>query len=247
VIGTDNALKPVVTQPHQHDLPSRMTPAAPALELKGRMLSATRVRLLSSDPAAIVAQLASMARQMPQAVQGMAVIVEADQPVDLPPVLEALRQVGMQPLGVCGEALAEAARGLGLAVLPPDNGRSARPGAAAPAVALRKPPRLVHQPVRGGQQIHAADSELIVLNTVSAGAEVMADGCVHIYGALRGRAMAGVRGDENARIFCRRFEPELVAIAGVYAVAEQLRGELHGKPVQVYLLDGRLQIERLDA
>jgi septum site-determining protein MinC len=75
----------------------------------------------------------------------------------------------------------------------------------------------------------------------------MADGCVHIYGALRGRAMAGVRGDENARIFCRRFEPELVAIAGVYAVAEQLRGELHGKPVQVYLLDGRLQIERLDA
>jgi septum site-determining protein MinC len=208
-----------------------MTPAAPALELKGRMLSATRVRLLTSDPAAITAQLAGMARQMPQAVQGMAVIVEADQSVDLPPVLEALRQVGMQPLGVCGEALAEAARSLGLAVLPPDNGRSAKSGSAVPAAA----------------PIHAADSELIVLNTVSAGAEVMADGCVHIYGALRGRAMAGVRGDENARIFCRRFEPELVAIAGVYAVAEQLRGELHGKPVQVYLLDGRLQIERLDA
>lgn len=225
-----------------------MTPATPALELKGRMLSATRVRLLSTDPAAIAAQLAGMARQMPQAVQGMAVIVEADQPVDLPPVLDALRHVGMQPLGVCGEALAEAARSLGLAVLPPDNGRSTRSSSTEPAAAApRKPPRMVLQPVRGGQQIYAADGELIVINTVSAGAEVMADGCVHIYGALRGRAMAGVRGDENARIFCRRFEPELVAIAGVYAVAEQLHGELHGKPVQVFLREGRLQIERLDA
>lgn len=225
-----------------------MTPVAPALELKGRMLAATRVRILSDDPAAIRAQLTQMARQMPQAVQGMPVIVEADQSLDLAAVLDALRQVGMQPLGVCGDALAEAAHRIGLALLPPDSGRASRGsnGAAAPAT-VRKPPRMVHEPVRGGQQIYVADGELIVLNTVSAGAEVMADGCVHIYGTLRGRAMAGVRGDESARIFCRRFEPELVAIAGVYAVAEQLHGELHGKPVQVYLREGSLRIERLDA
>src|SRR3546814_20255022 len=101
-------------------------------------------------------------------------------------------------------------------------------------------------PVRSGQQIYVADGDLVVSTTVSPGAEVVADGCVHIYGALRGRAIAGARGETSARIFCRRFEAELVAIAGVYAVAEQMQGDLRGKPAQVVLVDGKLKIERLD-
>ena len=138
-------------------------------------------------------------------------------------------------------------------MLPPDTGsRTARVTAAAsePAVspqpAARRPTRIVTEPVRSGQQIYAADTDLVVLNTVSAGAEVAADGCVHVYGALRGRAMAGARGEASARVFCRRFEAELVAVAGVYAVAEQMQGELRGKPAQVALVDGKLKIERLD-
>ena len=116
----------------------------------------------------------------------------------------------------------------------------------APAAGARKPTRIVTDPVRSGQQIYAADGDLIVTSTVSPGAEVVADGCVHIYGALRGRAIAGARGEITARVFCRRFEAELVAVAGVYAVAEQMQGDLRGKPAQVLLADGKLKIERLD-
>src|SRR3546814_10008841 len=69
--------------------------------------------------------------------------------------------------------------------------------------------RIISDPVRSGQQIYVADGDLVVSTTVSPGAEVVADGCVHIYGALRGRAIAGARGETSARIFCRRFEAEL--------------------------------------
>src|SRR3546814_12832473 len=97
--------------------------------------------------------------------------------------------------------------------------------------------RIISDPVRSGQQIYVADGDLVVSTTVSPGAEVVADGCVHIYGALRGRAIAGARGETSARIFCRRFEAALVAIAGVYAVAEQMPGDLPGQPAPVVLVD----------
>ncbi|MGH8445862.1 MAG: septum site-determining protein MinC, partial [Solimonas sp.] len=118
--------------------------------------------------------------------------------------------------------------------------------AAAPAAGARRATRIITEPVRSGQQIYVADGDLIVTSTVSPGAEVVADGCVHIYGALRGRAIAGARGEATARVFCRRFEAELVAVAGVYAVAEQMQGDLRGKPAQVVLVDGKLKIEKLD-
>lgn len=235
------------------------------LEFKGRMLSLTRVRVLSDDVASIDAQLQEFARQMPQAVQGMPAIIEADQAIDLVAVMGCLRRAGMLLVGVAEGPLSETARGLGLAVLAPDSGKSVRPAAAAPvaapapapapvapapapvaAPAVRKPTRMVAEPVRSGQQIYAADGDLIVTNTVSAGAEVVADGCVHVYAALRGRAIAGAKGDVTARIFCRKFEAELVAVAGVYAVAEQMHGDLRGKPVQAYLQDGKLKLERLE-
>ncbi len=83
--------------------------------------------------------------------------------------------------------------------------------------------------------------------TVGAGAEVMADGCVHIYGALRGRAMAGVRGDATARVFCQEFRAELVAIAGVFRVFETLPAELAGQPVQAWLDGEELRFTRIGA
>lgn len=232
-----------------------MTPKK-ALEFKGRMLSLTRARILDPDVAAITTQLQDFARQMPQAVKGMPVLLEADIAVDLGGVIAAMREVGMQPLGVADGPLAEGARAWGLPVLPAEApGRAARTAASAPEApahgaagtpATARRTRIITEPVRSGQQIYVSDADLIVLNAVSPGAEVVADGCVHVYGVLRGRAIAGARGDASARIFCRRFEAELVAIAGVYAVAEQMQGELRGKPVQVWLADGKLKIERLD-
>jgi septum site-determining protein MinC len=97
-------------------------------------------------------------------------------------------------------------------------------------------------PVRSGQQLYAENRDLTVLNTVGAGAEVISDGSIHIYGTLRGRALAGAQGNADARIFCQGFHAELVAIAGHYKVLEDVPKELHGKPVQVWLEKEQLMI-----
>lgn len=101
-------------------------------------------------------------------------------------------------------------------------------------------------PVRSGQQVYADNRDMTVLSTVGAGAEVIADGSIHIYGPLRGRALAGAQGNEDARIFCREFHAELVAVAGHYKVLEDIPAELRGKPVQVWLEKGQLKLAALD-
>jgi len=104
--------------------------------------------------------------------------------------------------------------------------------------------KTVYRPVRSGQQIYAEDSDLVVLAAVNAGAEVVADGDVHIYGPLRGRALAGARGDRAARVFCQSMEAELVAIAGCYQVLDDT-AEVRGRAVQVYLDGDRLRFALL--
>ena len=101
---------------------------------------------------------------------------------------------------------------------------------------------LVTQPVRSGTQIYARGADLIVTAPVSPGAEIVADGNIHVYGALRGRALAGAGGDAEARIFCTRLEAELVSIAGRYLVSEQLPPESHRTAVQIALVDDRLTV-----
>ena len=213
------------------------------------MLSITRVRVLDADSKAWPPQLAEFARQMPQALKGMAVVIDSDVEADLAELLAALRSVGVQPLAVSEGPLAPAARGLGLAVVSKDSGktaalasRTAEPAPAAPTP-QRKPARMISEPVRSGQQIYADGGDLIVLNTVSPGAEVIADGCIHIYGKLSGRAIAGAKGDESARVFCRKLEAELIAIAGIYAVSEQIKDGPRGQAAQAYLEHGQLKIE----
>jgi septum site-determining protein MinC len=226
-----------------------MTRSRTALEIKGRMLSITRVRVLDPDTAAIRAHIEQLAKQMPQAVKGMAVVIDSEFDTDLPALLEAMRGVGMQPLAVSDGPLAAAAKGLGLAVVSKDSGKAAAepakaaPQAAAPTTSPRRAARIITEPVRSGQQIYAEHGDLVVLNTVSPGAEVIADGCVHVYGKLAGRAIAGARGDEGARVFCRKLEAELIAIAGIYAVSEQIKDGPRGVSAMAYLEQGRLKIE----
>jgi septum site-determining protein MinC len=104
-----------------------------------------------------------------------------------------------------------------------------------------------HHPVRSGQQVYARHRDLVVTTAVGAGAEVIADGCVHIYGALRGRAVAGARGEVTARVFCQEFQAELVSIAGVFRVFETIPPELAGKPVQAWLDGEDLRFGRIGA
>ncbi len=123
----------------------------------------------------------------------------------------------------------------------------AEPVEAAPAPPPpQASPGLMHTaPVRSGQQVYAQNRDLTVCATVGAGAEVIADGSVHIYGPLRGRALAGALGDANARIFCREFHAELVAVAGHYKVLDEIPTTLRGKAVQVWLENETLRIEEL--
>jgi septum site-determining protein MinC len=121
---------------------------------------------------------------------------------------------------------------------------------AAPSAA--PPPRqepvsmLIETPVRSGQSVIFPFGEVTVLGSVASGAEIVAGGSIHVYGTLRGRAMAGSAGDARARIFCSRNEAELLAIDGYYQTAESMDASLRGRPVQVSLQDAGLSVQALD-
>jgi septum site-determining protein MinC len=117
--------------------------------------------------------------------------------------------------------------------------------AAGEGAEFANPTLMHHQPVRSGQRVYARHRDLVVTSVVGAGAEVMADGCVHIYGALRGRAAAGARGEVTARIFCQEFSAELISIAGVFRVFETIPPELDGQPVQAWLDGDDLKVARV--
>ncbi len=171
-----------------------------------------------------------------------------------PPAPPSAAESVAQPGARAGEpALQPGARAAELQPDPRTAERSLQPGArtaegaataadVAPAVAL-----LHHQPVRSGQRVYARHRDLVVTAAVGAGAEVMADGCVHVYGSLRGRALAGARGETSARVFCQEFNAELVSIAGVFRVFETIPPELAGKPVQAWLDGDDLRFARVGA
>jgi septum site-determining protein MinC len=192
---------------------------------------------------------------------------------DLRAVLEAIRRTGVMPVGLAhGTAAVDAlARELNLPVLTQFRAQKSygaavaavkaapAPAAPAPAATTAPPPApaapaeeivalptlMHHRHVRSGQRIYARHRDLVVTSAVGAGAEVMADGCVHVYGTLRGRAMAGVRGEVSARVFCHEFNAELVSIAGVFRVFETIPPDLAGKPVQAWLDGDDLRFGRI--
>ena len=107
------------------------------------------------------------------------------------------------------------------------------------------PAKVINTPVRSGQQIYAKDTDLIILSQVGQGAEVIADGNIHIYGTLRGRAIAGASGNKEARIFCQSLQAELVSIAGIYKVSDDLSEDQIGHSCQVGLKENNLHIDTL--
>jgi septum site-determining protein MinC len=168
---------------------------------------------------------------------------------------DLLRQYTLALVGVQNAlpAQLEAASAAGLAGFAPNSTAPSRrqapapapePAAPEPVRAARAQTRLITEPVRSGTQIYARGADLIVTAPVSPGAELVADGNIHVYGALRGRALAGASGDASARIFCSRLEAELVSIAGRYLVSEQLPADQRGFSVQIALDDDQLTITR---
>ena len=153
----------------------------------------------------------------PIAIEG----VSSSSDLTLPPVLSGGRAIAESPIPVGG---------------PRD----------APAQSNNRPGLLLDTQVRSGQSIVFLEGDVTVVGSVASGAEVIAGGSIHIYGALRGRALAGSTGNSQARIFCRRFEPELIAIDGLYSPAEHLAPALRQRPVQAWLHGEQIRMSALD-
>jgi len=156
---------------------------------------------------------------------------------------------GVRIMGLEGVA----AEKLGPGLPPLVSGGRPAPAEAIAARSQPTPPQerapaslLVESAVRSGQAIFHPDGDVTVLGSVGSGAEVIAGGSIHIYGTLRGRAMAGTSGNRKARIFCQHLEAELLAIDGYYRTAEDLDAELRGRPIQAWLADETLFIAEID-
>lgn len=246
--------------------PETAAPAAASIELKGISLPVMHVALSHLEGEQIAAALqARFGKNVGRffdndpALIDLARLVSEPATVDWVEVRQQLTAASLQLIGVCGgsEALQASARAAGLAVVEANSvpvPRAAKPVEPEPAVVAEVAPApapeptpepqpqqaaamVIDKPLRSGQRIYARGGDLVVLAMVSAGAEVIADGNIHIYAPLRGRALAGAQGDTNARIFTTSFEAELVSVAGVYRTFEspQQFGKLAGQPVQVSL------------
>jgi septum site-determining protein MinC len=239
-----------------------------SLDLKSARLSALLLPLRSRDLDALLGLAEQRWGGLSGAFEGEPLVLDAaDLPagaaLDWPRLLKALRAYGLQPVALQGHALLDEAereklRALGLQLTELDAAPAARAATAAesapapapaPAPATPTPASrclVVERPLRSGQQIYARDCDLIVLGLVSHGAEVIADGHIHVYGALRGRAIAGAKGQLDARIFAQSLEAELLAVAGTFRTSEKpLPADVFGKPAQVRLDGERLLFEPL--
>ncbi len=232
--------------------------SAPVFQLKGSMLALTVLELSVNDLNRLDTQLAEKVKQAPQFFQDAPIILALDkcapstEPLDLERLLSICRQHGMLTLALrtLEPIYISAAQSLDLAVIAPTGARE-RPICAAPSndepiESVFAPAKIITQPIRSGQQIYAKNADLIVLAAVSAGAELLADGNIHVYAPLRGRALAGINGNLEARIFCQQMGAEMLSIAGHYKVAEDLRRDpLWGKATQICLIDEQLEFSAL--
>lgn len=249
-------------------MPRRREPRpAPALELKTTRLAGIQVVLNSADHAALNTHISTLFAATPDFFGGEAAVFECGRlaadaaPPDWSWLANELRSRGLNPFAVqnASNELAAAARQAGLLVL-----NDATPGPAVapteepvpqaeavpvpePAAPAATPTRIIDKPLRSGQRVYAAGGDIVVLAAVNPGAEVIADGSIHVYAPLKGRALAGARGDTSARIFTTQLEAELVSIAGVYRTFDSAPdAAVAKKPAQIRLADSsQLVIEPL--
>ena len=232
---------------------SSLTEEGAPFQLRATSLTLLTLKLL--DPAApeFFPRLATMLSLAPGFYRNAPIVLDLSAtglkpPCDLVAFCARLRDLGITPVGVqrANAAWERAANAAHLPAFPAGRAAAAQAAQSAPgtpAARAASGTRIVAEPVRSGRQIYAHKGDLIVLGPVSHGAELLADGHIHVYGPLRGRALAGMSGDKSARIFCRAMDAELVSVTGVYMVNEQLDGGLIGKPAQVFL-DGDQLVQR---
>lgn len=236
--------------------------ARSSFDLKSAQLPVVAVVLKDTNIRVLEAELAKRLAADPDFFDHDPVLIDLSQvrdavdPVDFAALRRVLRSHHTQPVAVRGGSVEQmaAAHALGLMTVP--DAMPARSAAAEVREVIREVVReipapmsdalVIDRPLRSGQQVYARNTDVVVLGMVSYGAEVIADGNVHVYAPLRGRAVAGARGNTEARIFSTCMEPQLLSIAGVYrAIDSALPADVAGKPAKVRLEGEKIIIESL--
>ncbi|MBQ0834294.1 septum site-determining protein MinC [Marinobacter sp.] len=236
-------------------------------QLKSASVSMTALELYFFDNDRFEETLRDKISQAPGFFRDIPLIISLekyeglDSELDFFKIIGACRRNNIHVIGVRGgnDDQRRLARGASLALMPGGGQRdrdheaqataekAESPAAPPPQTIVEAPPtKIISQPVRSGQQVHAPDGDLVILAPVQAGAEVLAAGNIHVYGPLRGRALAGIHGAESARIFCQSLEAELVSIAGHYKISEDLQDNGWKSAVQIQLRDDLLVVAPLD-
>lgn len=237
---------------------SKKTPyVAAVLEFKSSTFSVPVLVLSSNDLTAISDQLNKKIKLAPEFFKHSPVVFDLNEinkqklTIDVGALIALMRNAKLLPIGIrSGNSdQIEAARLENVPVYSTNNNVATETPKTKKAEPTPEPiptpsATLITQPIRSGQRIYAP-GDLIVTAQVSAGAEIMAEGNIHIYNSLRGRALAGVKGDTNACIFCFDLQAELISIAGNYKISEDLSKELANKPVQISLKEHTLIIKDL--
>ncbi|WP_330983560.1 MULTISPECIES: septum site-determining protein MinC [Enterobacterales] len=227
------------------------------IELKGSSFTLSVVHLHEAKPEVIRQALEDKIAQAPAFLRHAPVVVNISSLVDVTkwqPLQQAIAATGLRIMGVSGcknPQLKAEIDSAGIPLLTEGKEKITRavPVEAptpAPIVTPVTKTRLIDTPVRSGQRIYAPNCDLIVTSHVSAGAELIADGNIHIYGMMRGRALAGASGDREAQIFCTHLAAELMSIAGVYWLSDNIPADYYGKAVRLRLDAAALTIEPLN-
>jgi len=233
------------------------------IELKGSSFTLSVVHLHDAKPEVIRQALEDKIAQAPAFLQHAPVVINIsalDEAVNWSALHKAIASTGLRVIGVSGckqAALKAEIDRAGLPLLTEGKEKLRQPPAVEapvvevpiveePVVAPITKTRLIDVPVRSGQRIYAPGCDLIVTSHVSAGAELIADGNIHIYGMMRGRALAGANGDREAQIFCTHLTAELVSIAGEYWLSDQIPAEYYGKAARLLLADNALTVQPLN-
>lgn len=230
------------------------TVANMAFQLKGGMFTLTTLQIFNSNLLELQEQLEDKIKQAPNFFSNAPIVLDLkgteDQGVELnfAALRTMLQKLHLVPVGIKNATNAQAsiATQHGFAILRDTTKPKEQPAVVtAPQAQIIERiinTKIITTPVRSGQQIYAPDGDLIVINQVSPGAELIADGNIHVYGPLRGRAIAGINGNRNARIFCQSLEAELVSVAGDYKVSEDIEKQAWKIAAQIHIKNDRLQI-----
>ncbi|PHM28778.1 septum site-determining protein MinC [Xenorhabdus innexi] len=221
------------------------------IELKGSNFTLSVVHLHDDQPDIIQKAIQEKLEQAPEFLKNAPVVINISHlPVgaDLLALHRAVESGGLRIVGISGcqnEEQRKIVLESELPLLKEGKSQKIRAEENKPSEPIFKKTRIINMPVRSGQRIYAPNSDLIVTSNVSAGAELIADGNIHIYGVLRGRVLAGASGDQESQIFCTHLNAELTSIAGQYWLSDEIPDTFAGKAVKLRLVNNELTIETL--